>query len=62
MSPAMRAAIERRTGEAPEEKGPSGLPGLFEAMEKQLGLKLVKAKLPVETLVVEHVEKVPTGN
>ncbi len=32
-------------------------PDLFEAVEKQLGLKLEKTKAPLEVLVVDHVEK-----
>jgi uncharacterized protein (TIGR03435 family) len=37
-------------------------PNLFAAVQEQLGLKLEKAKGPVEILVVDHAEKVPTGN
>jgi len=41
----------------------SGLPDIFTALEKQLGLKLVKVKaVPVDVLVIDHVEKAPTGN
>jgi uncharacterized protein (TIGR03435 family) len=41
----------------------SGLPDIFVAIEKQLGLKLVKTKdIPLEVIVVDHVDKVPTGN
>jgi uncharacterized protein (TIGR03435 family) len=31
-------------------------------MEKQLGLKLEAAKIAVDTLVIDHVEKTPTEN
>jgi uncharacterized protein (TIGR03435 family) len=34
----------------------------FEAMEKQLGLKVEKKKVPVEFLVIDHLEAVPTVN
>jgi uncharacterized protein (TIGR03435 family) len=36
--------------------------GIFDAVPSQLGLKLTPAKVPVETLVIDHVEKVPTEN
>jgi uncharacterized protein (TIGR03435 family) len=43
----------------PGEVGPT----LFNALEKQLGLKLVKAKnVPVDILVIDHADKVPTEN
>ena len=41
----------------------SGLPNIFVALEKQVGLKLVKIKdIPLDVVVVDHVEKSPTGN
>jgi len=40
---------------------PTGGSTIFKTMEK-LGLKLERAKLPVETLVVDHLEKTPTDN
>ena len=35
--------------------------GLFQAVRK-LGLKLDPAQAPMETLVVDHIEKIPTEN
>jgi hypothetical protein len=48
---------------ASAESGGSGLPNVFVAVEKQIGLKLVKTKdLPLEVIVVDRVGRVPTGN
>jgi uncharacterized protein (TIGR03435 family) len=38
------------------------LPSVFAAVEEQLGLKLESRKVPVDILVVDHVERTPTGN
>jgi uncharacterized protein (TIGR03435 family) len=41
----------------------SGLPTIFAALEKQLGLKLEKVRdVPVDVIVVDRVDKVPTEN
>jgi uncharacterized protein (TIGR03435 family) len=37
-------------------------PDLVAALQEQLGLKLERKKGPVEILVIDHAEKVPTGN
>jgi uncharacterized protein (TIGR03435 family) len=36
--------------------------GIFDALREQLGLRLEARKGPVEMLVIDHVEKVPTEN
>jgi uncharacterized protein (TIGR03435 family) len=45
-------------GDAPSDPAPD----LFAALEKQLGLKLVKTKAPLDLLVIDHIERVPAGN
>ena len=40
-----------------------GLPNIFTAIQKQLGLRLNKtADVPMDVIVVESVDKVPTEN
>jgi uncharacterized protein (TIGR03435 family) len=37
-------------------------PDLSQALQQQLGLKLQAAKVTIESVIVEHLEKVPTAN
>ena len=37
-------------------------PDIFAALDKYLGLKLQKAQLPIDVLVIDHLDKVPTDN
>lgn len=46
--------------DAPADKGGTG-PAIFKALEEQLGLKLEPAKGPVDTFVVEQMER-PSAN
>jgi uncharacterized protein (TIGR03435 family) len=47
---------------APESAGDTTLPSLFTALEEQAGLKLEAAKVEVEMVVIDHVERAPTEN
>ncbi len=46
---------------APADPNAETFPDLFTAIQQQLGLKLESAKLPVDVLVIDHVEK-PSAN
>jgi uncharacterized protein (TIGR03435 family) len=37
-------------------------PSLFLALQEQLGLKLEATKGPVPVSIIDHIEKIPTGN
>jgi uncharacterized protein (TIGR03435 family) len=45
-----------------EESTPNGALSLFEAITKQLGLKLEKDRRPMSVLVIDHVDEKPTEN
>ena len=64
--PAQLAQMAARTanaaGAATDAADPIGGVTLFEAVEKQLGLKLVEQKRPVSVLVIDHIEQQPTDN
>ena len=45
-----------------ENEDPSGGPTLFNALEKQLGLKLEKSKTPLDMMIVDHMDKQPIEN
>jgi uncharacterized protein (TIGR03435 family) len=47
---------------APDPTDPNGAISLFDAINKQLGLKLEKQRRPVPSLVIDHMEEKPTEN
>jgi uncharacterized protein (TIGR03435 family) len=51
-----------RLSYAPDNDSTSSLPDFFTALQEQLGLKLESKKVPVEFLVIDHVDKIPTEN
>jgi uncharacterized protein (TIGR03435 family) len=44
------------------EQGSPGAPSMIPMLQDQLGLVFKAVKAPVDSLVVEHAEKLPTGN
>jgi uncharacterized protein (TIGR03435 family) len=46
-------------GALPQASDPSGGYTIFEALEKQLGLKLQSQKRPVPVIVIDHIEQKP---
>jgi uncharacterized protein (TIGR03435 family) len=56
------AAPAASGGGPPTASDPSGAISLFEAINKELGLKLVKEKRSLPVLVIDHVEEKPTDN
>jgi uncharacterized protein (TIGR03435 family) len=53
---------DAKTSPVAEASDPSGSLTIFEAVEKQLGLKLEMEKRPEQVVVVDHVEEKPTEN
>jgi len=49
-------------GATPVASEPSGALTVFEAVEKQLGLKLEMHKRPMDVIVIDHIEQKPTEN
>jgi uncharacterized protein (TIGR03435 family) len=48
-------------GDATNATDPTGLT-IIGALQQQLGLRLVSTKAPLDTIVIDHAEKVPTDN
>ena len=61
---AVRGSYEFTLDWTPDELQSDGQagPSLFTAIEEQLGLRLEARKEPMEVVVVDYVEKIPSGN
>lgn len=55
-------AVRSTTAEGAEASDPSGGISLFDALNKQLGLKLETVKRPVQVLVIDKIERKPVEN
>jgi len=56
------AAASQPPGNVPAASEPTGAITPFEAVDKQLGLKLSLTKHPMPVVVIDHVERTPTEN
>ena len=52
----------RADGAMPSASDPTGTLTLFEAVEKQLGLKLEMNKRPMPVIIIDRMGKKPTEN
>jgi uncharacterized protein (TIGR03435 family) len=50
------------TGPYTDDPRFENLPTIFDAVQEQLGLKLLPEKVPGDYLVIDHVDKIPTEN
>jgi uncharacterized protein (TIGR03435 family) len=50
------------SGDAPAASDPNGAVSFIDAVNRQLGLKLVKVKRPIPALVIDHIDEKPTEN
>ena len=58
----LTGSYDIRLDYAPPNDPNSALPSLFIAIEEQLGLRLQPAKLPIDFLVIDHADRIPTVN
>ena len=56
------AQLPRQIGRIDFSRPSEPVPDLFKALEEQLGLKLEKYKAPLDVVVIDHLDKIPTEN
>ncbi len=57
-----RGPVSAESADSPAASDPSGGYTIFEAVEKELGLKLEPQKRPAQVYVIDHLEEKPTDN
>lgn len=58
----IRGSYDIKIEYAPDIEADSSLPSLFTALKETLGLELKPKEIPVQVLVIDHVDRVPTAN
>jgi uncharacterized protein (TIGR03435 family) len=58
----LKGNYDFRLSYAPANDASSSLPDFLTALQEQLGLKLESQKVPVDFIVIDHVNKIPTDN
>jgi uncharacterized protein (TIGR03435 family) len=58
----LAGAYDFKLSYAPANDPNSPLSSFFTALQEQLGLKLLPAKVPLEIIVIDHVDRIPTDN
>jgi hypothetical protein len=46
----------------PDSKDPGSVPAIFDMLQNQFGLRPKAGKDPVSVLIIDHADKIPTGN
>ena len=62
LPPRMGTRRSSGRGSAAPTADAAPLPGIYQAVEEQLGLRLESKKTPIEVIVVDRADRVPTAN